>query len=315
LVRSVTHEDRTHTSAGYTMLTGAAHPLANASSAQLIQPSPNDHPHIGSLLCKVRPPRRDVPTFVALPEIIKDANVNLFPGQDGGLLGKGCSPLLIEANLPRTAFLLPDLLLPADITAARLAHRQALRDRFERRLAQAEPAVKDMDVWYHRAFDVLRSPQLRRALDLGLEPAAVRERYGQHLFGQGCLLARRLVEAGVGLASVYWHYEGPDDSPVWDTHQNNFPHLRRRLMPPTDQAFSALLEDLAQRGLLDDTLVVCMGEFGRTPQINGHGGRDHWALAQSIVLAGAGVGAGMGLRATGRDGSAPPRTARRRRRP
>src|SRR5262249_18439440 len=121
LVRSVTHEDRTHTSAGYTMLTGAAHPLANASSAQLIQPSPNDHPHIGSLLCKVRRPRRDVPTFVALPEIIKDANVNLFPGQDGGFLGKACSPLLIEANLQRTAFLLPDLLLPADISAARLA--------------------------------------------------------------------------------------------------------------------------------------------------------------------------------------------------
>src|SRR4029077_15008293 len=129
------------------------------------------------------------------------------------------------------------------------------------------------------------------------EPSRLRELYGAHLFGQGCLLARRLLEAGVGLAAVYWHYEGPDDSPVWDTHQNNFPHLRKRLMPPTDQAFAALLEDLAQRGLLDDTLVVCMGEFGRTPLINKYGGRDHRFAGDSLALAGGGGRGGARCRA------------------
>ena len=110
------------------------------------------------------------------------------------------------------------------------------------------------------------------------------------------LLARRLLEAGVGLAAVYWHYEGPDDSPVWDTHQNNFVHLRKRLMPPTDQGFAALLEDLGRRGLLDDTVVICMGEFGRAPRValepkfaGATPGRKHWASVYSIALAGAGV--------------------------
>jgi arylsulfatase A-like enzyme len=120
----------------------------------------------------------------------------------------------------------------------------------------------------------------------------VRAAYGQHLFGQGCLLARRLLEAGVLLVTVYWHYEGPDDSPVWDTHWNNYKHLRERLMPPADRAVASLVEDLSERGLLEDTLVACMGEFGRTPKINTKGGRDHWPQVQSILLAGAGIPGG-----------------------
>jgi arylsulfatase A-like enzyme len=146
---------------------------------------------------------------------------------------------------------------------------------------------------------------VRRAFELDREPDRVREQYGNHLFGQGCLLARRLLETGVPLATVYWHYEGPDDSPVWDTHENNFRHLRQRLMPPTDQAFAALLEDLGQRGLLEDTLVLCWGEFGRSPRVNKQGGREHWPQVQSVVLAGAGVRGGSVYGASDRDGGFP----------
>jgi hypothetical protein len=151
----------------------------------------------------------------------------------------------------------------------------------------AEGQFDGLDSYRQQAFQMIGSAAARKAFDLDREPANVREAYGPHLFGQGCLLARRLLEAGVLLTTVYWHYEGPDDSPVWDTHENNFRHLRERLAPPTDQAVSALLEDLSQRGLLDDTLVICMGEFGRSPKINAKAGRDHWPGVQSILLAGA----------------------------
>jgi hypothetical protein len=162
-----------------------------------------------------------------------------------------------------------------------------------------------MEEWQRQAVGLLRSPGLRRAFEMDREPDRVRASYGKHLFGQGCLLARRLLEAGVEFVTVYWHYEGPDDSPVWDTHGNNFKHLRERLMPPTDQALAALLADLAARGLLDDTLVVCMGEFGRTPRINKNAGRDHWPHAQSVVLAGAGVRGGSVYGASDRHGAYP----------
>jgi hypothetical protein len=306
IVRSVTHPDRTHTSAGYTMLTGMPHPSANAASAALIRPGPHDHPHIGSLLAKVRRPRKNVPVFAALPEVIKDAGVNLYPGLDGGLLGSKFAPFRIEANTERTTFKMPDIFQPQGITAERLSDRRALLDQFDCRLRRADGnLVQEMDGWYQKAFDVMRSPSVREALALNREAPPVRERYGQHLFGQGCLLARRLLEAGVGLAAVYWHYEGPDDSPVWDTHENNFAHLRRRLMPPTDEAFAALLDDLGQRGLLADTLVVCMGEFGRTPLINSKGGRDHWSQVQSVVFAGAGIHDGSVYGTSDRHGAAP----------
>jgi arylsulfatase A-like enzyme len=152
---------------------------------------------------------------------------------------------------------------------------------------------------------ILASAPLQQAFALDREPTKLREAYGSHLFGQGCLLARRLLEAGVGLVTVYWHYEGPDDSPVWDTHWNNFQHLRERLAPPTDQALATLLDDLAARGLLDDTLLICMGEFGRSPKINSKAGRDHWPHVQSILLAGAGIPGGTIYGKSDRDGAYP----------
>ncbi len=304
IVRSVTHGDTVHTSAGYTMLTGVVHPKANSATAALIRPLPDDHPHLGSLLALARSSRKGPPAFAALPEVIKDAAVNEFPGQDAGFLGKAFAPLRIEADDPKTGFRPPEVVLPADVTADRLAERRFLRGRLEQRLTTA-PAAADFDAWYGRALALLKSPRVRRAFDLDREPQRLRDAYGRHLFGQGCLLARRLIEAGVALVTVYWHYEGPDDSPVWDTHWNNFRHLRERLMPPADAAFAALLADLAARGLLDDTLVVWMGEFGRTPKINDKAGRDHWPHVQSIVLAGAGVPGGSVYGASDRSGAYP----------
>lgn len=294
LVRSVTHRDSTHTSAGYTMLTGVDHATPNIAEAAQVRPSAKDHPHLGSLLALLKPSRAELPTFVSLPEIIKDAAVNEFPGQGGGFLGQRYDPFRVEANQERTQLVAPAISLPDGISLSRLNDRKSLLRQLDQKFAGAlaERQFGELDTFYAQALDMVRSPAAQAALDLEREPASLRERYGEHLFGKGCLLARRLIESGVRLATVYWHYEGPDDSPVWDTHGNNFAHLRQRLMPPTDRAVSALLADLAQRELLDETLVICMGEFGRSPKINGQAGRDHWPGVQSIMLAGAGLPAG-----------------------
>lgn len=294
ILRSLTHHDTVHTSAGYTLLTGQNHVLANAKTATDIKPRPDDHPHVGSLLALARPSASGTPVFVSLPEVIKDAAVNEFPGQGGGLLGRGFDPFRIEAAADKTSFRLPDIVLPSDMTHTRLSERRLLQAAFNSSTAVAahKAEVADLDANFTRALDLLRSPGVHRAFDLSSEPAAVPAAYGEHLFGQGCLLGRRLLEAGVSLVTVYWHYEGPDDSPVWDTHENNFPHLRKRLATPADAGIAAVLRDLSERGLLDDTLVVVMGEFGRSPKVNSKGGRDHWPHAQSILLAGAGIQGG-----------------------
>ncbi|HEY7424442.1 MAG TPA: DUF1501 domain-containing protein [Gemmataceae bacterium] len=307
ILRSVSHDDHVHTTAGYTMLTGVRHPLAKGKSSADIKPGPHDHPHLGSLLAKVRSARDGLPVFAALPEVIKDAGVNTYPGLDGGFLGSRYAPFRIEGDKSRGEFRLPDIFLPRGITANRLEDRRLLLNQLNSRLTAAETRspIGELDDWRQRAFALMRSRAVQKAFDLGREPDRVRDDYGRHLFGQGCLLARRLLEAGIALVSVYWHYEGPEDSPSWDTHGNNFKHLRERLMPPTDQAFAGLLDDLGRRGLLEDTLVVCMGEFGRSPKVNAQGGRDHWPAVQSIVLAGAGVRGGSVYGASDRVGAYP----------
>ena len=307
VLRSVTHGDSTHTSAGYTMLTGVTHPSANAASSSLIRPSPDDHPHVGSLLAKVRPPRGGVPVFASLPEVIKDNRVNVYPGQDAGFLGGRCAPYAIHADTRAGTFGPPDLLLPADVTADRLTDRRLLAGQLDRlsRAADRRPDLADSDAFRDQAFALLGDRSLARAFALDREPDRARDAYGPHLFGQGCLLARRLLEAGVALVTVYWHDEGPDDSPMWDTHWNNFRHLRERLAPPADRAVAALIEDLGARGLLADTLVVCTGEFGRTPRVNAKAGRDHWPGVQSVLLAGAGIRGGTVYGASDRHGAFP----------
>jgi hypothetical protein len=299
VVRSVTHDDTVHTSAGYTMMTGMPHPKANAKSATDIQPAGADHPHVGSLLAKVRPPAGG-PAFVSLPEFIRDAGVNDYPGQGAGFIGKRFDPFRIEGDPKTGAFRVPDVELPEDVPDARLQERKGLLAKLDR-----PGRTPDRDAFNDRAYDLIRSPAVHKALRLSHEPEAARKGYGSHLFGQSCLLGRRLLEAGVPLVTVYWHYEGPDDSPVWDTHENNFRHMRTRLMPPTDQAVACLLNDLSDRGMLNDTLVVMMGEFGRSPRINKNGGRDHWPKVQSILLAGAGIRGGSVYGSSNRTGGLP----------
>jgi hypothetical protein len=283
------------------MLTGVKHPLANATTARLVRPSINDHPHFASLVSWAKPPRGGLPAHAMLPEQIKDDAINDYPGLGPGFLGSAHGAFLVTADANRTGFSVPDL-VPREPSQSRLDERRRLMTRLDR------SSAADRSGHYQRAYDLLRSPAVGRALQLSREPDRVIDAYGPHLFGRGCLVARRLLEAGVPLVSVYWHYEGPQDSPVWDTHANNYPHLRKRLLPPADRAVAALLEDLAVRRLLDSTLVICMGEFGRTPKVNKLGGRDHWPHAQSVLLAGAGVAAGSVHGATDRQAAYPSRS-------
>jgi hypothetical protein len=187
--------------------------------------------------------------------------------------------------------------MPVDVPASRLADRRSLLERVERQLHKVEHSgvLGDFDRQSRQAFDLLASPRSRQAFRLDQEPEAVRERYGRGQFGQSVLLARRLVEAGVGLVQVNW-FRGPDeppDNPCWDSHTDETRRLKTVLAPPFDRAYSALLEDLVQRGLLNETLVVCLAEFGRSPRMNRQGGRDHWGYVYSAALAGGGVKGGM----------------------
>lgn len=307
ILRSLSHNDAVHTSAGYTVLTGVPHPLANTpAGAMNVVPTSNDHPHVGSLLARWRGELPGIPTCVSLPEIIKDAAVNEFPGQGAGFLSRRYDPLLIQPTAAGE-LTIQDLLPPPDVPKSRLDRRQELLAGLDARLAASGGPGKlaVFDLFRKKAQELLESRALRDALNIDQEPAATRDLYGSHRFGQGCLLARRLIEAGVSLVTVYWHYEGPDDSPVWDSHWNHFRHLRERLAPPADKAIAALVSELHSRGLLEETLLVCLGEFGRTPKINNMAGRDHWPHVQSILLAGAGVPVGSVLGASDREGAYP----------
>jgi hypothetical protein len=228
-----------------------------------------------------------VPPFVWLLDMYR----HTFAGEGGGLLGKRFDPFRVLQDPSRPNFEVQALRPPTDVPLDRLGHRRELLEGMsreaERRLAS--PAARGMGGQYGRVFDLMTSPRFHRAFDLKAEPDALRERYGKTKFGQGTLLARRLVEHGVPLVTVFWN--GPDPS-NWDTHYEETKHLKV-LLPPTDRAFSALLDDLGARGLLDETLVVWMGEFGRAPRLEEKGGRGHWGRCYSVVFAGGGVTGGQ----------------------
>jgi hypothetical protein len=212
------------------------------------------------------------------------------------LLGRAADPWLLNARLSPEGYRIQEIDLPADLDPTRLGARMSLLDRIERGLdASPSDTVDPFDEHSRRAFDLLQSSGSRRAFDLTREPEAVRTRYGETPFGQGVVLARRLVEAGVRLVQVNW-YRGPDEppaNPCWDSHVAESSRLKDVLVPPTDLAFSALIEDLDARGMLDETLVVCMAEFGRSPRLDGNGGRGHWGSVFSVALAGGGVNGGQ----------------------
>lgn len=291
LVRSVTHPDSTHTIAMHYMMTGQRHrrPATNPMNA------PDDFPCFGAVIQKLRPSPNALPSAVTLnAPAIEVPLGHVFPGFFAGFLGSGFDPMFISEDPSQPAFSpIPELDAAAQ---RRLAGRMDLLEQFDRfgiRHAH-EPAVQQATSFHEKAVQLVSSQQARRAFQLEQEPASVRESYGPTPFGQSCLLARRLVEAGVRLVTVNWartYQPGPAD--LWDTHAAHFPQLRERLCPAFDIGFSALLDDLEQRGLLDETLVVVMSEFGRTPQINAAGGRDHWPGCNSILLAGAGMPSGV----------------------
>jgi hypothetical protein len=287
LLRAVAHPDNTHTVAMHYMLTGRRHAQPNTNPRN----QPTDFPCFGAAVQYLRRRRGGLPGGVSLnaPANQVSANNHIFPGFFAGLLGSAHDPLFIAQD-PSAAHFRP---LPAaeGDDARRLGSRRGLLAAVDgrRRDLDAAAEARAFGGEYRRAFSLVTSPEARAAFDLAREPARLRDRYGRNSFGQGLLLARRLVEAGVGLVTVNW----ARDDAFWDTHANNFRDLRTKLLPPFDLGFSALLEDLDRRGLLAETLVVCLGEFGRTPQINGNAGRDHWAACNSVVLAGGGVRPGQ----------------------
>jgi hypothetical protein len=307
ILRAVSTGDNAHSSSGYYMLTGRPHQPMNFENAN--PGPPNDAPSLGAVLRRIGKARGGLPSSVTLPHRIFNTDGSVWPGQDAGLLGRISDPWLLNARLTPEGYTIREINLPADIDHGRLGRRRDLLGEIQWGLDAIDrnPSASTFDEQARQAFDLLGSSQARRAFRLEEEPRVNSDRYGETPFGQGVLLARRLVEAGVRLVQVNW-YRGPDEppnNPCWDSHVNESSRLREVLAPPTDRAYSALLEDLDRRGLLEETLVVCMAEFGRTPRLDGNGGRNHWGSVFSVTLAGGGVKGGQVYGSSDRIGAYP----------
>jgi hypothetical protein len=229
-----------------------------------------------------------------------------YPGQTAGFLGARHEPLWLRPDPKAGEFVFSDLELPEGFSPSRLRGRERLLHGIDR--SSGSGAVADMTTFQARALDLLTSAATRHALRLDHEDPRLRDRYGHNVFGQSCLLARRLVEAGVSLVNIYSvGFDGfPGPLPLsWDTHWDNFKFLKEGILPIQDRGYAVLLEDLAERGLLDETLVVWFGEFGRSPQINKQGGREHWPAVYSVVFAGGGVCGGTVFGASDQHGAYP----------
>src|SRR5437588_3419608 len=250
-----------------------------------------EHPHAGCVLGYLKGQRGEVPAHVLLPRPIGRTGGNLPHGQNAGYLGKQYDPFVLNADPSDPKFKVPDLLPPEYISAVRAERRQKMRDAVEGSLAAFEKnaQAKQLDENFNLAYRLMSSPQARAAFALDREPAAVRDRYGRTRFGQSCLLARRLIEAGVRFVTVNM-FETVFDEITWDIHGSrpftDIAEMARLVAPNFDQAYSALLEDLENRGLLETTIVTAMGEVGRTPKINPAGGRDHHPGVWTILMGG-----------------------------
>ena len=304
-VRSVHHTVGDHNAGYYYMLTGRS-PVKDGRL--IVAPAADNFPSIPSVLAKLRPTGRALPDSVQAPDFMSNNNA-LLPGQHAGFLGSGFDPF-VAGDPSGRRYEVPGLALPPGLTIDRVQGRRALLDAIDR---SAPERTDGLAPHLRKAYDLIASPESRRAFDLASEPLSVRERYGfdpEHPrqkevrqfgglaeFGQCLLLARRLVESGVRVVTVC---TGPRFDQSWDTHRTHFPLLKTSLLPKFDQGFSALIEDLDRRGLLESTLVVAMGEFGRTPRIGqitsdagaDKGGRDHWPHCFGVVMAGGGIPGG-----------------------
>jgi hypothetical protein len=302
IVRSVSHRDNDHAIGTYLTMTGYSHPKHDTLG---IEPpaSPSDMPAMGSVLSKLRRMSKPGFPYVTLGDLRHLGNHDSM-GQVAGCLGRVYDPFTVPFARPLTETLdLEDVLsVLGTVDGRRVKGRRQLLAQIERRTAALEETAtaRNLDGFTRRAYELLASRASRDAFDLTREPARVRQRYGSTPFGQNCLLARRLVEAGVPMVTIN-SFAKRD----WDTHSNNFRELKQTLLPPTDQGFSALLMDLHSRGLLEETLVVWMGDMGRTPRVNQGGGRDHWSFCYSILVAGGGIRGGQVYGASDRRGAYP----------
>jgi hypothetical protein len=295
VVRSVSHRDNDHAIGAYLALTGYSHPK-NAILGIEPAASPQDLPSLGSVVSKLRPANGSMFSYVTLGDLRHFGN-NDSMGQNAGCLGRAYDPFTVPFVRPfdsegaRGELDLGGMTrVMATVDPGSIGNRQQLRDQLDHvaPMLEATADSRSFDSFTRRAFELLNTSASREAFNLAKEPPNVRDAYGPSPFARNCLLARRLIEAGVPLVTVYSF--GNRD---WDTHSSNFSTLKNTLLPPTDHGLTALLEDLANRGLLEDTLVVWMSDMGRTPRVNREAGRDHWSFCYSILLAGAGVRGGQ----------------------
>jgi len=300
IVRSIHHRHSSHNAGMHWSIVGRPYQV----DSTLINPSRTDYPSFGTLVGWLA--QRDgfserVPPYVITPAPHCDSLVYLTPGQFGGCLGKRYDPFVLNSDPNAPGFEVPNIGLSEGLTVERLRQRRSLLTGIESSpTAWETEATRELAMFQEQSLELVVSDEMRRAFDLSREPDKLREAYGRHAWGQSHLLARRLVEAGTRFVTTV---NGP--SIVWDTHQDNFGRLKNRLVPPMEQAFAALLDDLSERGLLDSTLVIWMGDFGRTPIINKDSGRDHWPDCYTMILAGGGITGGQVVGSSDKQGAYP----------
>lgn len=306
VIRSMTTGIHAHSASGCYMLTGHE----PTSIVESVPPGPGDWPSMAGAVGALRASERSPLDAVVLPEPIFNNPSIPWPGQNGGFMGAAWHPHVLRCDPSGERMEIEGLVAGPGVPPARLADRRGLLARLDAGNAgsRRNRGMAELDRFHSEAFDLLGAGSTRAALEIEREPRAARDRYGRGKFGQSLLLARRLVEAGVRLVQVNWPREPGDTAagnPLWDTHQDNAGRVKNVLCPQLDTALPALLDDLDDRGLLDTTLVVVMGEFGRTPTINPAGGRDHWGSVFSVALAGAGVPGGAVIGASDERGALP----------
>lgn len=308
-----------HTAAHYQMLTGYTADKVSPSG-QLEPPSPKDFPNVGSNIVRLRPPEVPMLPFVMLPRPLQESNV-IGKAGTAGFLGRSHDPYYLYPsgndfdNTKMDKIKVEDLALRSDLSKARLRRRARMRNMLNNSMPEVERAVAayELDKYTDSAIDLVLSGRARKAFDLNQETHALRDRYGRTTFGQSCLMARRLVEAGTRFVQVNWTKVANSDRHSWDCHQNLAKRMKDDAAPMFDPAIATLIEDLDERGLLDETLVVVTGEFGRSPRrglstsgnSNDANGRDHWPYCFTSIVAGAGVKRGAVYGESDATGSAP----------
>ncbi|MDB4671348.1 DUF1501 domain-containing protein [Pirellulaceae bacterium] len=294
ILRGVVSHDNAHSSSGYQMLTGVPHQPLTAEN--VTSKRPNLHPSLGAMVRKFMPENGGLPSSISLPYHIANDGEIVWPGQGAGFMGRNYDPWLIRCDPSRPDFKPPSIALSKEMSSMRFAERKRLLSELNSKMAALNGTneVSAEAIYDDQAFDLLTESRTRDAFRIDKETKAVRESFGMSRFGQSCLLARRLVESGVKLVQVNWtRLKNAPNNGTWDTHTVHGVSLRNHLMPIADQAFSGLLNDLKERGMLEDTLVAWLGEFGHTPKFNKNAGRDHWGRCFSLALAGGGIQGGV----------------------